>query len=155
MHTYINRCDGLSFTIKWQQKSIAVDQWMQKLLAKNVTSKWIKAKFIDFRQSDVMCLCFFLEHSGFTMLFASTVERRASATLCSVVQSRPTLCHPKDCSPPGSSVHGILQARILGWVVMPSSRGSSRPRDRTQVTRTGGRFFTIWATREAQEYWRE
>ena len=40
-----------------------------------------------------------------------------------------TLCDPTDCSPPGSSVHGILQARILEWVVMPSSKGSSQPRD--------------------------
>ena len=44
-----------------------------------------------------------------------------------------TLCNPMDCNPPGFSVHGILQARILEWVVMPSCRGSSRPRDRTHV----------------------
>ena len=48
------------------------------------------------------------------------------------LQSCPTQCNPLDCSPPGSSVHGILQARILEWVAMPSSRGSSRPRDRTR-----------------------
>ena len=54
-----------------------------------------------------------------------------------------------DCSPPGSSVHGILQARILEWVAMPSSRGSSRPRDWTQVSCIARGFFTIWATREA------
>ena len=47
---------------------------------------------------------------------------------------------------------GILQARILEWVAMPSSRGSSQPRDQTQVFYSSGRFFTIWATREAQEY---
>ena len=45
-----------------------------------------------------------------------------------------TLCDPVDCSPPGVSVHGILQARILEWVAMPSSRGSSRPRDQTCVS---------------------
>ena len=44
------------------------------------------------------------------------------------------LCNPRDCSPPGSSVHGILQARILEWVAMPSSRGSSQPRDGTHVS---------------------
>ena len=49
--------------------------------------------------------------------------------LCLVAQSCPTLCEPMDCSPPDSSVHGILQARIMEWVVMPSSRGSSQPRD--------------------------
>ena len=63
-----------------------------------------------------------------------------------VAQSCPTLCNPMECSPPGSSVHGILQARILEGVVMPSSRGSSQPRDWTQVSCTADRFFTIWAT---------
>ena len=53
----------------------------------------------------------------------------------------PTLCDPVDCGPPGSSVHGILQARILGWVAMPSSRGSSQLRDWTQVSRTGGQIL--------------
>ena len=48
---------------------------------------------------------------------------------------------------------GILQARIMEWVAMPSSRGSSQPRDWTQVSHIAGRFFTIWATKEAQEYW--
>ena len=48
---------------------------------------------------------------------------------------------------------GILQAKILGWVAMPSSRASSQPRDRTQVSCIAGRFFTVWATREAQDYW--
>ena len=59
------------------------------------------------------------------------------------------LCDPVDCSPPDSSVHGILQATILEWVAIPLSRGSSRPRDQTRVSCTTGRFFTIWATREA------
>ena len=54
----------------------------------------------------------------------------------------PTLFNSMDCSPPGSSVHGILQARILEWVAIPFSRGSSRPRDWTQAFRIAGRFFT-------------
>ena len=53
-----------------------------------------------------------------------------------------------DCNPPGSSVHGILQARILEWVAIPFSRESFRPRDQTWVSCTAGRFFTIWVTRE-------
>ena len=69
--------------------------------------------------------------------------------LCLVAQSCPTLCEPVDASPPGSSVHGILQGRILEWVAIPFSRGSSQPRDWTQVSRIAGRFFTDWATREA------
>ena len=68
---------------------------------------------------------------------------------CLVTQSCLTLCDPKDCSPPGSSVHGIIQARILERVAMSSSRGSSQPRDQTQVSHIAGRFVTIWATREA------
>ena len=52
-------------------------------------------------------------------------------------------------SPPGSSVHGILQARILGWVAISFSRGLSWPRIQTRVSHTAGRFFTFWATREA------
>ena len=66
-----------------------------------------------------------------------------------VTQSCPTLCDPMDYSPPSSSVHGILQARILEWVVIPFSRGSFGPRDQTQVYCIAGRFFTNWATREA------
>ena len=65
-----------------------------------------------------------------------------------VTQSCLTLCDPTDCSLPGSSVHGILQVRILEWVAILFSRGSSWPRDWTQVSRIPGRFFTIWATRE-------
>jgi len=54
-------------------------------------------------------------------------------------------CNPMDCSLAG---HGILQARILEWVAIPLSRGSSWPRNRTQISCTTGRFFTIWATRK-------
>ena len=57
-----------------------------------------------------------------------------AAVAAKSLQSCPTLCNPRDCGPQGSSVHGILQARILEWVAMPSSRGSSRPRDRTHVS---------------------
>ena len=65
-----------------------------------------------------------------------------------VTQSYPTLCDPMDYT-----VHGILQARIMEWVALPFSRGPSQPRDQTQVSCIAGRFFTSWATREAQEYW--
>ena len=73
--------------------------------------------------------------------------------LCLVTQLFLTLCDLLDwvCQAPLSM--GILQARILKWVAMPSSRGSSQPRDWTQVSCITGRFCTVWATREAQEYW--
>ena len=56
---------------------------------------------------------------------------------------------PVDCSLPSSSIHGISQARILEWVAISFSRGSSQPRDWTWVSRTAGRRFNLWATREA------
>ena len=68
-----------------------------------------------------------------------------------VSQSCLTLCDPMDCSLPGSSVHGILQARILESVAMPSSRVSSWCRDGTWVSCIAGSFFTIWATRGSKE----
>ena len=68
-----------------------------------------------------------------------------------VSQSCLTLCNPVNCSPPDSSVHAILWAKMLKWVVIPFSRGSSWPRDQTQVSCISGRFFTIWDTREAQK----
>ena len=55
---------------------------------------------------------------------------------------------PMDCSPPGSSVHGILQARVLEWVAISSSRGSSQPSNWTQISHISGRLFTDWATRK-------
>ena len=58
-------------------------------------------------------------------------------------------CDPLDCSLPGSSVHGILQERILDWVVMPSPRGSSWPRDWTQVSCIAGSLLNNWTNREA------
>ena len=63
-----------------------------------------------------------------------------------VSQSCPTLCNLMDCSPPGSPIHGSLQARILQWVAIFFSRGSSRPRDRTHVSCIAGRRFNLWAT---------
>ena len=58
-----------------------------------------------------------------------------------VTQSCLTLCDPMDCRSPGSSVHGILQARILEWVAISFSRGSSQPRDRTHFYHAAGRLF--------------
>ena len=61
------------------------------------------------------------------------------------------LCQP--CNPMDYTAHGLLQARTLECVAVPFSRGSYQPRERTQVSRIAGVFFTSWATSEAQEYW--
>ena len=65
-----------------------------------------------------------------------------------VAQSCPALCNPLDCSLPGSSAHGILQARILEWVTIPFSRWSSQPRNWIYVSYMADRFLTVWATTE-------
>ena len=65
---------------------------------------------------------------------------------CEVAQSCPTLCDPMDCSLPGSSVHGIFQAVVLEWIAISFSKGSSQPRDRTQVSCIVDRHFTVWPT---------
>ena len=66
-----------------------------------------------------------------------------------LAQSCPTFCDPMDCNLPDSFMHRILQARILEWVAIYFSRGSSPPRNRTRVSPIAGRFFAIWDTREA------
>ena len=94
------------------------------------------------------------EHPGpqciLLALYPSHLQRqKLHFPVCvSVIQSCLTLCDPTDCSPPDSSVCGTFQARILEWVTMPFSRGSSQPRDWTRVSHISGRFLTFWATRE-------
>ena len=75
--------------------------------------------------------------------------KRVSCEWVLVTQLCPTLCNPMNCNPPCSSVRGILQAGILEWVAIPFSRGSSQPRDWTQVSYIADGFFTVWVTREA------
>ena len=86
----------------------------------------------------------------FACLFSWTIVSFISES--EVSQSCPTLCDPVDCSPPGSSIPGILQARILEWVAISFSRGSSQPRGLTQVSRIAGRCFNFWATREVSYF---
>ena len=78
----------------------------------------------------------------------NTLISNLSSVKVKVTQSCLTLCNSIDYM-----VHGILQARILEWVAVPFSKGSSQPRDQTQVFCIAGGFLTTWATREAQEYW--
>ena len=69
------------------------------------------------------------------MIFTISKTPQSLCVLCAKSpQSCPTLCNPMDCSPSGSSLHGILQARKLEWLAIPFSRGSSQPRDQTQAS---------------------
>ena len=86
-------------------------------------------------------------HLGIT---EGTSQPQSFDFVCLVAQSHLTLCDPMDSSPPGFSVHGIFQARILEWVSISYSSGSSWPRDQTHVSCVSciaDRFFTCWATR--------
>ena len=88
-------------------------------------------------------------------IYINTTDRHEGVVhvcvcVCLVAQSCLTLCDPMDCSPPGSSVHGILQARIPEWVAIAFPRGSSGPRDQTQVSHVAGRLLTVWGTGEAR-----
>ena len=80
------------------------------------------------------------------MSIESVMPSNHHAPESEVAQSCPTLCYSMDGSLPGFSVHGIFQARVLEWVAFSFSRGSSGPRDRTQVSSVVGRRFTVWAT---------
>ena len=88
-------------------------------------------------------VCFFEKET----CYSSRVLLKSEHVSCSVMSNS---LQPMNCSLPGSSVHGILQARMLEWVHIPFSRGSSWPRDRTQFSHIAGGFFTVWASRGAQ-----
>ena len=109
------------------------------------------------------CLCQ-LVNPFLTRLLVCTVlcfVAQPCLTLCDPMGCSPLcdpmgcslLCDPMGCSPLALLSMGILQARILEWVAMPSSRGCSQPRDRSHVSHIAGGFLNVWATREAQEYW--
>ena len=98
-----------------------------------------KKKVSSLRQScRILCAMVHVSHNQNPFLPHSTGGKDPILTMmCACMRSHssfPILCDPMDCSLPGSSVHGILQAWILEWVAMPSSRGSSWPRDRTHVS---------------------
>ena len=88
-----------------------------------------------------MCVCIYIYSALKYILYITYIT--LCAVLCLVTHSCLTLCNPMDYSPPGSSVHGILQARILEWVAMPSSMESSQGRDRIQVSGIAERFSTV------------
>ena len=91
---------------------------------------------------------------GAPFILQNNINNHVSLCVCVCVRSlsRVWLYDPMDCSSPGSSVRGIFQTRILEWVAIPFSRGTSRPRDQTWVSHITDRRFTVWATREATSY---
>ena len=108
--------------------------------------EWVA--MLSSRGSNPCLLC--LLHCRASSLPPAPPEKQLYLRVCCHI-SCVQLCKPMDCSPPGSSVHEILQAKILEWVAISSSRGSSYPRNRTWVSCvscTEGGFVTCWAIRE-------
>ena len=110
----------------------------------SVWNKFWKTQEINLRSSLPFSLHLRFHKLAYSFMCASHFLKWKSE----VTQSCPTLCNPMDHSPPGS-IHGIFQVRVLEWVAISFSRGSSQPRDQTQVSRIAGRCFTILATRES------
>ena len=105
--------------------------WCEGFSLGQVTGRvWVERQSLTFKKRKKRLFCSYVEWSEVTQL-------------C------PTLCDPMDWSLPGSSIRGIFQARILEWSAISFSRGSSQPRDRTWVSHTAGRLFTVSATRKA------
>ena len=118
--TSLNMWVNYSSNFKWVER----DKWRNLLLVE----PWTSEKVCDW----LISLCWWcLENESIS---------------CSVLSDS---CDPMGYSLSGPSVHGILQARRLEWVAIPFSRGSSWPRDWTQFSHITGRFFTVWATRQA------
>ena len=152
-----------------------IGKWFQAVLGRGNFKNWFSRVFIlclcrdkhvlSFTRSWT-CSCWYMEMPVlYTLPMWDNETRRKRITLASsrvkvlVTQSCPTLCDPVGCSPPGSSVHGILQARVLEWIVISFSRGSSQPRERTRVSCVADRFLpsepqgnqeweqAVWSTR--------
>ena len=102
-----------------------------------VILSWITSRVLFLLPSWIPVLTVLVGHLSNTAFLCQKIKVLAP-------QLYPTFCNPMDCSPPGSSVHGILQARILEWVAIPFFRGSSQPRDQIWISHTAGRFFTNW-----------
>ena len=133
-------------TVKYREAWLAA--------VRGVTTEWLNRKMCDVHRNaqnvtPTLAIIFPWELEDVDIHSETDRERELILKMCVLVtQSCLTLCYPVDCSPPGSSVPGILQARTLEWVAIPFSRGSSWPKDQTHVSCIAGRCFTIWAIRE-------
>ena len=129
-----------------KKKKIGKDKWLSFPLPQLNGSKikilfFLKKKEEENRRSS--------ENAKVSIVYITGIFWDSLHTETEVAQSYLTICDPMDCSLPGSSIPGISQARVLEWVAISFSRWSSQSRDQTQVSRTAGRRFTVWTTREA------
>ena len=144
---YILKTINYSLAWKLQRKSCGMYKIFFKILFQIKCSLWnqvhIKFTYVLLQMVSISKSMWLSKMLTFSFYVS---PRKYSWSEVKVTQSCLTLCDPMICT-----VHGILQPRILGWVAFPFSRGSSQPRDWTEVSCTAGRFFTIWAIRETPQ----
>ena len=131
------------------------DSVLSVLLHDLVVKGWVQVQLWLFQETLLLFLFFFslsLAHQSFSLKVILVPLPRPSDMCVQVTQSYPTLCNPLDYSPPGSSIHGILQARILEWVAIFFSRGASWPKDWAPISCFGSWILNHWVTREAPVY---
>ena len=143
-HTHIHLCFQLYGHPVNFHVSVAMEFIQQKLIVLHINKYTVCLEKVPAYQILTWSLSLWYEKWNWFFLI------NYSMFSVKISQSRPTLCNPM-----GWMVHGVLQARILEGVAFPYSRGSSQPRDQTQVSRIAGRFFTNWAIREALKYVRK
>ena len=137
---------SISFTPTWVPSAV-LDIWFSDFPLLNMLRKCFV--YIQPGYSVYTSFLFSSSFLFFSLIWSSyRYQEDICLRLSEVAQSGPTLCDPMDCSPPGSSIHGIFQAGILESVAISFSRGFSRPGDRTRVFRNTGRRFIVWAARE-------
>ena len=124
---------------KWDEAASGLDPYSGPILVRSCENLW--SETMSALSKVWWASSFFVTKE--TFLIPRSMKKVLISQLC------PTIWGPMDYSSPGSSVHGILQARIPEWVAMTISRRSSWSRGRTWVCHIAGRFFTVWATREA------
>ena len=115
------------------QQPNAIEKYIEYLMPHSPETH--QSFFFHFPQKAITLISSLCVFPEILVVNTSPCKRAKSLRFCL------TLCKPLDCSPPGSSVHGSLQAGILEWVATPFSRGSSRFRDQTQVSSVTGEFF--------------
>ena len=156
---------GLAGYSPWGHKELDMSEWLSHMVSKflepHFFRSWIVWTKIVIPTSQGCCPELkkraHIKHLGQTLVHSCCAQQMLAlsfplhAAAAKSLQSCPTLCDPIDGSPWGSSVPGVLQARMLEWVAISFSRRSSWLRDQAWVSCIVGRFFTILATREAQE----
>jgi len=153
----MRRLDGITDSMDMSSgklREIVKDREAWHAVVCGVMTEWLNSKTCDVHRnsrnvSPTLAIIFPWELKDVDIHSETDRERELILKMCMLVtQSCLTLCNPLDYTPPGYSVPGILQARKLEWVAIPFSRGSSQPKDQTNVSCIAGRCFTIWATRE-------